>query len=74
MKLLIAEDEVKTGEYLRQGLSEAGFVVDLARHRASRDGLRIRLTTKIDDGFDLKLIQTVRGMGYMTDTPTNDSR
>ena len=25
MKLLIVEDQVKTGQYLRQGLSEAGF-------------------------------------------------
>ena len=31
MKLLVVEDEPKTGEYLRRGLSEAGFVVDLAR-------------------------------------------
>ena len=31
MKILIVEDEPKTGEYLRQGLSEAGFVVDLAQ-------------------------------------------
>lgn len=31
LKLLIVEDEVKTGDYLRQGLGEAGFVVDLAR-------------------------------------------
>ncbi len=30
MKLLIVEDEMKIGEYLRQGLTEAGFVVDLA--------------------------------------------
>ncbi|WP_434032984.1 heavy metal response regulator transcription factor [Cupriavidus sp. a3] len=30
MKLLVVEDESKTGEYLRQGLTEAGFVVDLA--------------------------------------------
>ncbi|HDZ56740.1 MAG TPA: response regulator [Pseudomonas xinjiangensis] len=29
MKILVAEDEPKTGVYLRQGLSEAGFVVDL---------------------------------------------
>lgn len=31
MKILIVEDEPKTGEYLRQGLAEAGFSVDLAR-------------------------------------------
>ncbi|WP_373508266.1 heavy metal response regulator transcription factor [Thiocapsa sp.] len=31
MKILIVEDEPKTGDYLRQGLTEAGYVVDLAR-------------------------------------------
>lgn len=29
MKILIVEDEAKTGEYLRQGLRESGFTVDL---------------------------------------------
>ncbi|GAB3183550.1 heavy metal response regulator transcription factor [Hydrogenophaga aquatica] len=29
MKILIVEDETKTGEYLRQGLRESGFTVDL---------------------------------------------
>lgn len=28
MKILIVEDEKKTGEYLTKGLTEAGFVVD----------------------------------------------
>jgi two-component system copper resistance phosphate regulon response regulator CusR len=31
MKLLVVEDEPKTGEYVRRGLTEAGFVVDLVR-------------------------------------------
>ncbi len=31
MKILIVEDEPKTGDYLKQGLGEAGFVADLAR-------------------------------------------
>ncbi|MFP5410233.1 MAG: heavy metal response regulator transcription factor [Gammaproteobacteria bacterium] len=31
MKILIVEDETKTGDYLKQGLTEAGFVTDLAR-------------------------------------------
>ena len=31
MKILVVEDEQKTGDYLKQGLVEAGFVVDLAR-------------------------------------------
>jgi two-component system copper resistance phosphate regulon response regulator CusR len=39
MKLLVVEDEPKTGDYLRQGLSEAGFVVDLARN--GTDGLHL---------------------------------
>lgn len=37
VKILIVEDELKTGEYLRQGLGEAGFVVDLAHD--GTDGL-----------------------------------
>jgi two-component system copper resistance phosphate regulon response regulator CusR len=46
MKILIAEDEVKTGDYLRQGLSEASFVVDLARN--GLDGLHLALTEAYD--------------------------
>ncbi len=30
MKLLIVEDQARTGQYLHQGLSEAGFTVELA--------------------------------------------
>ncbi len=30
MKLLVVEDEIKLAEYLRKGLNEAGYVVDLA--------------------------------------------
>ena len=32
MKLLVVEDETKIADYLRQGLTEAGFAVDLARN------------------------------------------
>ncbi|MBL8421477.1 MAG: heavy metal response regulator transcription factor [Dechloromonas sp.] len=32
MKILIVEDETKTGDYLRQGLNEAGFTADLVRN------------------------------------------
>ncbi len=41
MKILIVEDEPKTGEYLRQGLAEAGFVVDMAQN--GTDGLDLAL-------------------------------
>ncbi|ALK97721.1 transcriptional regulator [Massilia sp. WF1] len=46
MKLLIVEDELKMGDYLRQGLTEAGFVVDLARD--GTDGLHLALTQPYD--------------------------
>ena len=39
MKILVVEDEPKSGDYLRQGLVEAGFVVDLARD--GLDGLHL---------------------------------
>ncbi|ODU95503.1 MAG: DNA-binding response regulator [Bordetella sp. SCN 68-11] len=41
MKILVVEDEEKTGAYLRQGLSEAGFVVDLVSD--GFDGLHLAL-------------------------------
>ncbi|MBI1396841.1 MAG: response regulator [Betaproteobacteria bacterium] len=46
MKILIVEDEQKTGDYLRMGLQEAGFVVDLARD--GTDGLHLALTGEYD--------------------------
>ena len=42
MKILIVEDETKTGDYLRQGLTEAGYAVELARNGV--DGLHLALT------------------------------
>ncbi|MDQ6620677.1 MAG: heavy metal response regulator transcription factor [Pseudomonadota bacterium] len=46
MRLLIVEDESKTGEYLRQGLTEAGFTVDLARD--GTDGAHLATTGEYD--------------------------
>ena len=46
MKILVVEDEKKTGDYLRQGLMEAGFLVDLARD--GLDGLHLALTETYD--------------------------
>ncbi|MRW92513.1 heavy metal response regulator transcription factor [Duganella sp. FT80W] len=39
MRILVIEDEPKAGEYLRNGLTESGYVVDLARN--GRDGLHM---------------------------------
>ena len=39
MRILVIEDEPKAGEYLRNGLTESGYVVDLARN--GKDGLHM---------------------------------
>jgi len=41
MRILIVEDEPKTGAYLQQGLNESGYVTDLAKN--GRDGLHLAL-------------------------------
>lgn len=46
MKLLVVEDESKTADYLRQGLVEAGFMVDLAR--TGLDGHHLAMTEVYD--------------------------
>ena len=46
MKILVVEDEPKTGEYLRQGLTEAGYVSDLVPNGA--DGLHLALQGEYD--------------------------
>jgi two-component system copper resistance phosphate regulon response regulator CusR len=73
MKLLIVEDEVKTGDYIRQGLTEAGFVADLARN--GRDGHHLASTQSYDlilldvmlpdiDGW--KIVRSLREAGNAT--------
>ncbi len=53
MKILIVEDELKTGDYLKQGLTEAGFTVDLARDGV--DGLHLALT----EAYDLAMLDVM---------------
>ena len=70
MKILLVEDEPKTGEYLRQGLSEAGLVVDWTQDGA--EGLNLALQSFYDlvildvmlpglDGW--QVLQSLRGRG-----------
>lgn len=67
MHLLVIEDEQKLGDYLRKGLSESGFNVDLSRD--GTEGLTMALTGNYDaivldvmlpgiDGF--KILEMVR--------------
>lgn len=53
MKILTVEDEAKMGDYLKQGLSEAGFVVDLARD--GLDGMHLALT----EAYDLAILDVM---------------
>lgn len=46
MRLLLVEDEVKTGDYLQKGLSEAGFQVNLVRN--GLDGHHLAMTETFD--------------------------
>ncbi|BCD98697.1 heavy metal response regulator transcription factor [Marinagarivorans cellulosilyticus] len=73
MRLLIVEDEQKTGDYLKQGLSEAGFLVSLAR--TGLDGHHLAMTEEFDllildvmlpdvDGW--RILQSIRESGQKT--------
>jgi len=53
MKILIVEDEHKTGDYLSQGLSEAGFVADLVR-----DGIEGRHAA-LNGDYDLVVLDVM---------------
>lgn len=46
MKILVIEDDPKTGDYLKKGLRESGYAVDLAR--SGRDGLHMALSQAYD--------------------------
>ena len=73
MRLLGVEDEVKTGDYLRQGLTEAGFMVELARN--GLDGHHLAMTESFElivldvmlpdvDGW--RIVQSLREAGRQT--------
>lgn len=53
MRILVVEDEPKAGEYLRKGLTESGFVVDLAR--TGTDGLQLATA----DAYDLIVLDVM---------------
>ena len=53
MRILIVEDELKTGEYLKKGLEESGFSVELARDGV--DGLHLAL----EDDYDLVVLDVM---------------
>ena len=46
MRILVVEDEPKAGDYVRKGLTESGFIVDLAR--TGVDGLHLATVESYD--------------------------
>jgi two-component system copper resistance phosphate regulon response regulator CusR len=46
VRILVIEDEPKAGEYMRNGLTESGYVVDLASN--GRDGLHMAQELRYD--------------------------
>lgn len=70
MRLLVAEDEPKTARFLKRGLTEAGFHVEVAEDGV--EGLRLIQTGNFDlcvldimlPGLDgLKILSSMRGSG-----------
>lgn len=53
MKILVVEDERKTGSYLKQGLEETGFVADLMNN--GHDGLHQALS----EAYDLVILDVM---------------
>ncbi|CAH0172164.1 heavy metal response regulator transcription factor [Pseudomonas mediterranea] len=74
MKLLIVEDQTKTGQYLRQGLGEAGFNADLVTDGISGQQLALSgdyalliLDVMLPGRDGWQILQAVRAAGL--DTP-----
>ncbi|MCA9995410.1 MAG: response regulator transcription factor [Anaerolineales bacterium] len=73
MRLLVVEDEPGISEWVRQGLTEFGYAVDVAED--GEDGLHFALSADYDalildimlPGMDgLELMQTLRKLGHKT--------
>lgn len=73
MRILVIEDEPKAGEYMRSGLTESGYVVDVANN--GRDGLHMAQEMRYDlilldvmmpemDGWEV-----MKKLGPHNDTP-----
>jgi len=73
MRLLIVEDEIKTGDYLKAGLSESGFMTTLVR--SGLDAHHLAMTEEFDlvildvmlpdiDGW--RILQSIREAGKST--------
>jgi two-component system copper resistance phosphate regulon response regulator CusR len=70
MKILIVEDQPKTGDYLKRALTEAGFVADLARdgvdglHQATNEAYDLVILDVMLPGMDgWHVLESLRAAG-----------
>lgn len=63
MKVLLVEDEHKLAEYLRKGLTEAGFVVDVAHNGV--DGLHLAVEGNYDAIVLDRMLPGIDGLGVI---------
>lgn len=64
MKLLLVEDEVKLADYLARGLTEEGFVVDVAR--TGVDGLHLAVESEYDVVVLDRMLPGIDGIAVVT--------
>lgn len=63
MKILVVEDEVKLADYLRKGLTEEGFVVDVANNGI--DGLHLAVEGQFDVIVLDRMLPGIDGLGLL---------
>ncbi|MGO4894337.1 heavy metal response regulator transcription factor [Flavobacterium sp. W21_SRS_FM6] len=73
MKILVVEDEAKTGDYIKQGLVESGFVVELVRtgldgHHKAMTGIfeLVILDVMLPDINGWRILSSMREFGNQT--------
>ncbi|MEO5659405.1 MAG: response regulator, partial [Polaromonas sp.] len=63
MKILVIEDEIKLAEYLRRGLTEEGFVIDVAHNGI--DGLHLAIEATYDVIILDRMLPGIDGLGVL---------
>lgn len=63
MKILVIEDEVKLAEYLRKGLTEEGFIVDVAHNGI--DGLHLAVEGEYEVIVLDRMLPGINGIGVL---------
>lgn len=63
MKILVIEDEIKLAEYLHKGLTEEGFVVDVAHNGV--DGLHLAVEASYDVIVLDRMLPGIDGLGVL---------